>query len=161
MIRRPPRSTRTDTLFPYTTLFRSIGVGLAIGLGPDMLSGGETLIGEIIGLASALCWATATIINKRANLPFGPWGLSFWQMLIGSIAVLGLAYGTVEQWPTAVTREPWGWFFWLAIPASTGSFGLWFVALNTWGATKTSGFLFLAHLFKIGRGWGRGRVGQN
>src|SRR3546814_20539608 len=29
MIRRPPRSTRTDTLFPYTTLFRSqfIGIG--------------------------------------------------------------------------------------------------------------------------------------
>src|SRR3546814_15061910 len=25
MIRRPPRSTRTDTLFPYTTLFRSDG----------------------------------------------------------------------------------------------------------------------------------------
>src|SRR3546814_9132471 len=29
MIRRPPRSTRTDTLFPYPTLFRSIGEGLA------------------------------------------------------------------------------------------------------------------------------------
>src|SRR3546814_11206339 len=27
MIRRPPRSTRTDTLFPYTTLFRSRGLG--------------------------------------------------------------------------------------------------------------------------------------
>src|SRR3546814_7454510 len=27
MIRRPPRSTRTDTLFPYTTLFRSIFPG--------------------------------------------------------------------------------------------------------------------------------------
>src|SRR3546814_8814699 len=26
MIRRPPRSTRTDTLFPYTTLFRSLEV---------------------------------------------------------------------------------------------------------------------------------------
>src|SRR3546814_9926819 len=26
MIRRPPRSTRTDTLFPYTTLFRSEGL---------------------------------------------------------------------------------------------------------------------------------------
>src|SRR3546814_4704981 len=25
MLRRPPRSTRTDTLFPYTTLFRSAG----------------------------------------------------------------------------------------------------------------------------------------
>src|SRR3546814_7204484 len=30
MIRRPPRATRTDTLFPYTTLFRS-----AIGAGRD------------------------------------------------------------------------------------------------------------------------------
>src|SRR3546814_10715716 len=29
MIRRPPRSTRTDTLFPYTTLFRS-GPGVAL-----------------------------------------------------------------------------------------------------------------------------------
>src|SRR3546814_15282619 len=26
MIRRPPRSTRTDTLFPYTTLFRSVAI---------------------------------------------------------------------------------------------------------------------------------------
>src|SRR3546814_18532106 len=26
MIRRPPRSTRTDTLFPYTTLFRSFAI---------------------------------------------------------------------------------------------------------------------------------------
>src|SRR3546814_14844935 len=28
MIRRPPRSTRTDTLFPYTTLFRSVVVAM-------------------------------------------------------------------------------------------------------------------------------------
>src|SRR3546814_2539676 len=28
MLRRPPRSTRTDTLFPYTTLFRSLGLVL-------------------------------------------------------------------------------------------------------------------------------------
>src|SRR3546814_19703114 len=27
MLRRPPRSTRTDTLFPYTTLFRSMMIG--------------------------------------------------------------------------------------------------------------------------------------
>src|SRR3546814_7787784 len=33
MIRRPPRSTRTDTLFPYTTLFRSMFSS------PSMLSG--------------------------------------------------------------------------------------------------------------------------
>src|SRR3546814_5755973 len=42
MIRRPPRSTRTDTLFPYTTLFRSVvaravlGQGLAAVTGDDL-----------------------------------------------------------------------------------------------------------------------------
>src|SRR3546814_3951333 len=30
MIRRPPRSTRTDTLFPYTPLFRSLGTARAL-----------------------------------------------------------------------------------------------------------------------------------
>src|SRR3546814_13916778 len=30
MIRRPPRSTRTDTLFPYTTLFRSLALLAAL-----------------------------------------------------------------------------------------------------------------------------------
>src|SRR3546814_19665668 len=32
MIRRPPRSTRTDTLFPYTTLFRSLCGGEPVAL---------------------------------------------------------------------------------------------------------------------------------
>src|SRR3546814_2521459 len=32
MIRRPPRSTRTDTLFPYTTLFRSAGPDPDVGV---------------------------------------------------------------------------------------------------------------------------------
>src|SRR3546814_9553963 len=32
MIRRPPRSTRTDTLFPYTTLFRSARTGFRSGV---------------------------------------------------------------------------------------------------------------------------------
>src|SRR3546814_7882467 len=35
MIRRPPRSTRTDTLFPYTTLFRSRRIA-AVGAGDEI-----------------------------------------------------------------------------------------------------------------------------
>src|SRR3546814_19292708 len=36
MIRRPPRSTRTDTLFPYTTLFRSDAHAAARGFGREL-----------------------------------------------------------------------------------------------------------------------------
>src|SRR3546814_13534721 len=42
MIRRPPRSTRTDTLFPYTTLFRSLHPAALPGAGallPDGAAG--------------------------------------------------------------------------------------------------------------------------
>src|SRR3546814_14218737 len=39
MIRRPPRSTRTDTLFPYTTLFRSVVDGrLRLPLTHDLVA---------------------------------------------------------------------------------------------------------------------------
>src|SRR3546814_9947255 len=36
MIRRPPRSTRTDTLLPYTTLFRSVDIGLFVKAGHEL-----------------------------------------------------------------------------------------------------------------------------
>src|SRR3546814_18345243 len=39
MIRRPPRSTRTDTLFPYTTLFRSDRMGAPRGGGRPQTAG--------------------------------------------------------------------------------------------------------------------------
>src|SRR3546814_16126202 len=44
MIRRPPRSTRTDTLFPYTTLFRSVDLA---GRGAEFRCGK----GDILPLA--------------------------------------------------------------------------------------------------------------
>src|SRR3546814_12866753 len=39
MIRRPPRSTRTDTLFPYTTLFRSVTDVSSVTGFPESLDG--------------------------------------------------------------------------------------------------------------------------
>src|SRR3546814_4949131 len=46
MIRRPPRSTRTDTLLPYTTLFRSAGLGLAAGHGLQRAGEADGLAGN-------------------------------------------------------------------------------------------------------------------
>src|SRR3546814_3079590 len=49
MIRRPPRSTRTDTLFPYTTLFRSVVVlALHRALGPEVLEVGVRVDQELV-----------------------------------------------------------------------------------------------------------------
>src|SRR3546814_9279328 len=63
MIRRPPRSTRTDTLFPYTTLFRSLPAPAALAV----------FIGLGLGLALPFL-AIGTIPALRSRLPKpGPW----------------------------------------------------------------------------------------
>src|SRR3546814_2322076 len=54
MIRRPPRSTRTDTLFPYTTLFRSGETQIALGGGvlvirpPATAASAEARLAELL-----------------------------------------------------------------------------------------------------------------
>src|SRR3546814_8900656 len=62
MIRRPPRSTRTDTLFPYTTLFRSAVAGNAdFADAAILIDGAASLILKIVPvlhgdfLATDLC----------------------------------------------------------------------------------------------------------
>src|SRR3546814_7169569 len=60
MIRRPPRSTRTDTLFPYTTLFRSWWTwGFPPGGSPWSVqgpAGPETVV---------ICWTAGYATNTR------------------------------------------------------------------------------------------------
>src|SRR3546814_8637591 len=57
MIRRPPRSTRTDTLFPYTTPFRSKVLGASVASIITMLSNDFVkLVCLAIVIASPLAW---------------------------------------------------------------------------------------------------------
>src|SRR3546814_14561985 len=80
MIRRPPRSKRTDTLFPYTTLFRSegavdndrfprIGVGER---GRDAEAGGEAIADRAVAVADDAIAAEMRLarrnLRRRAEL---------------------------------------------------------------------------------------------
>src|SRR3546814_5365280 len=51
MIRRPPRSTRTDTLFPYTTLFRSACVDNHVVRAAEERQGMTALAADDVGRA--------------------------------------------------------------------------------------------------------------
>src|SRR3546814_16490775 len=64
MLRRPPRSTRTDTLFPYTTLFRSVASAFVALAVPDIfrtLKGWPVLLvgaaGAVVVVGVAACVA--------------------------------------------------------------------------------------------------------
>src|SRR3546814_10350966 len=71
MIRRPPRSTRTDTLFPYTTLFRSAGAGQ---IRRQVLSHAGQCGGQG-GLERVLTWRVSVwlrMTTRRTNWSPGP-----------------------------------------------------------------------------------------
>src|SRR3546814_7535720 len=61
MILRPPRSTRTDTLFPYTTLFRSLVGGQLLTL--DDFAGLSDLSGASNGVDTLTGTAGADVLN--------------------------------------------------------------------------------------------------
>src|SRR3546814_13914842 len=89
-MRRPPRSTRTDTLFPYTTLFRSLG-------GP----GGRGDVAAEIGCAPvADAQHLARTRERHARERFGHW---FGKTC--SDAGLGQTVGDIEDIARARARQ--------------------------------------------------------
>src|SRR3546814_13627040 len=73
MIRRPPRSTRTDTLFPYTTLFRSVTI-MADDLirtiaGPDLSQPATELTGPPPPAADERAEIVITVLREMVDDP--------------------------------------------------------------------------------------------
>src|SRR3546814_17090328 len=89
MIRRPPRSTRTDTLFPYTTLFRSILAdrhGRRAVLVPCLASFG------LFGLLSALSPSFQVLLVLRLLQGVGGAGL-----INIEVVIIGDHWGEIER----------------------------------------------------------------
>src|SRR3546814_14967783 len=82
MIRRPPRSTRTDTLCPYTTLFRSRGMRVGA---PEMKKQGKGAIvnmSSVQSLAGFKGWAAyaaakggINALTQQAAVDLAPFGI--------------------------------------------------------------------------------------
>src|SRR3546814_13699563 len=152
MVRRPPRSTRTDTLFPYTTLFRSAGQLAAtstgaLDLGITDVSGDLVAHsnGGAIGQGGALLVGGTTALDAgTGNVTLANAGNDF----VGAVDIVGgaiqitdanaLTLGTVTAGQLTAT--------------STGALAL--------GTPDVSGAL-VAHSNENGRAPGRERVGQN
>src|SRR3546814_16303079 len=70
MVRRTPSSTRSDTLFPYTTLFRSARVQVAVG---DMVRGRVGVVGceHQRGRVAAGCEVAVKTVDAGVELAVG------------------------------------------------------------------------------------------
>src|SRR3546814_17715346 len=107
MIRRPPRSTRTDTLFPYTTLFRSCEPNGA--LRPRSGDAGQSLR-EYLGLAIRRPAAQAPRREPHSHNPpmTGQIGELALVMAVHAARVPSTpwARGGTLHWPTIQIKPP-------------------------------------------------------
>lgn len=130
-------------------------VGAALGVAGIVIAVGTPLhpqIGVIYGLASAIFWATATVLMKRWGGSVDPWILTAYQMLIGGLILLAL--GAIFEGPSfTITVASLGLFAWLVFMASIVQFGLWFFVLHHEDPAQASACLFLAPLFGVLAGW--------
>src|SRR3546814_10911973 len=119
MLLLPPRSTRTATLCPYTTLFRSDlnpllqDPGLAIH--PPVLYAGY------VGFSIAFSFAVAALIEGRVDAAWARW-VRPWTLLAWSFLTAGIALGS--WW--AYYELGWGGF-WYWDPVENASFMPWLV----------------------------------
>src|SRR3546814_19460844 len=104
MIRRPPRSTRTDTLFPYTTLFRSWdGTGGAVAKPVALVGKGVTF--DSGGIS----------IKPAAGMEEMKWDMGGAGAVAGEMKALALRkakahvvgiFGLVENMPSGLSQRP-------------------------------------------------------
>src|SRR3546814_12520069 len=99
MIRRPPRSTLTDTLCPYTTLFRSVGILVPVA---------QTIVAAFLALpfrANVPVAAVTTFLTNPLTTPplwvaayyLGSWMLKF-DSMTPDTEVTRQAHGWIRVW---------------------------------------------------------------
>src|SRR3546814_6270203 len=94
MIRRPPRSTRTDTLFPYTTLFRSAPVDAYLDAFNKHLVANQTLLQAVLpGMRQAQWGRIVNVISTSVKEP------------IPGLGVSNTIRGAVASWAKTLSRE--------------------------------------------------------
>src|SRR3546814_18972924 len=121
MIRRPPRSTRTDTLFPYTTLFRSHGrvhpraIGAAgsrpkTGRNSDMTQLDEATLNDLVGRVLGDLGGAVSVPLVRIGDALGPYTI-----------LKEIGPGTAEELAPAAGRAARYVPAWLWAEAGVGS----------------------------------------
>ena len=87
------------------------GTGVALLMVPGLQAYADAPLGFALGLASAAGWAVGTLILKRAGVQMPLMALTGWQLLLGAVPVIVVAFWRGEG--------PWFWPSWTSVAVIT------------------------------------------
>src|SRR3546814_628437 len=156
MIRRPPRSTRTDTLFPYTTLFRSIAIPIyhEFFMGTDPALAASVAGASAQDIAGAIWSAKIRYLGVGTMLVGGVWTLFSLRKSLASGIKSGFAAARKSAGTVVAETErdlPMKWML-VALVAFVVPLGLlyqaivdqWMVSIPMTIIMIVAGFLFVS-----------------
>jgi len=144
-----------SAIFLKSRYRRGQWIGAVLGLTGVAVAIGATWhlhIGMAYGLASAVFWASATLLMKRWGPAVDLWVMTAYQMLIGGLClvILGMA---LEAPVFQLSLVSVAILAWLVVMASIVQFGAWFYVLHHGDPARASSYLFLAPVFGVASGW--------
>ena len=131
-------------------LLAFLGVALAIGARGG---GGEaSLLGDLLALAAAFCWAGLTLVARTGLSHVAPDRQLMWQLIVSALILLPLAplFGPLIR--DLAPIHFWALGFQTTVVV-TAAFAMWFWLLKIYPAASVAAFSFLSPIFGVGFGW--------
>ncbi len=125
-------------------------VGLLLVLTPGETQASSRLLGDILFVAGALCWAIYSVIGKTATARFHPVNATLYGTVTGTVLLIPVAI--VERGWTALAAAPlvsWIGLLYLAVLGTVLAFVFFYEGVRRIGAARAAAFAFLVPVFGV------------
>jgi len=131
-----------------------VGVFVLIKGRASLNSGASTLVGDLLVLAAAICWAAYTVLARPFLTRFSPLRLTTVTLMLGLPVILASAAPEVVRldW-RAVSAQAWGALVFSALFAVVVSYIIWYTSVQAIGSARTAAFSNLIPVVALISAW--------
>lgn len=132
----------------------TIGIGLIVAGGAAEVSLRGTLLGDLLVLAGACCWAGFTVGMRPLVQQYGTVRATAWTMVVGAVPLLGVGVPALGRtaWE-AVPPVAYAEIAYSALGALVLAYLIWYRAVKRIGATRTAVFSYLTPVITLAVAW--------